>query len=415
MGEIRKDSFLILFGKCNSVLLRIVNKYKFYLIISLLLPLYLIIRAIRPLKLIRFGSLKSYRIGHFAGDIEMYMCERDHGIQLRNSLDLFFVDPKYDFYVSNNQLLKMWKRVLRINQLAYYLNWINERMPHPAKNLKISTASADKDIHKILEKSRIHLSFTLEEKSRAQEGLNEMGIGENQEVICLVNRDQEYLTKTFPKKDWSYHIFRNTDIQKCIQTTEWLIKEGYFVIRMGKNVKEIMNIHNSKYIEYSNQGFRTELLDIYLGSHCKFFITCGTGIDAIPLVFRIPVVYVNHTYMDRTLYLNSKSITIFKKYWLKNERRFMTFREIVELGFEKTQRGEELEKIGVELIENGSDEILDVTVEMHERLNGTWDSTKEDDDLQRRYWSVFENIDLNERFPTRIGAQFLRNNRELLD
>jgi hypothetical protein len=34
-----------------------------------------LIRLISPIKLIRFGVLNSYRIGHFAGNIEMYMCE----------------------------------------------------------------------------------------------------------------------------------------------------------------------------------------------------------------------------------------------------------------------------------------------------------------------------------------------------
>ena len=35
------------------------------------------IRLIRPWILVRFQALGSTRIGHFAGNVEMYLCERD--------------------------------------------------------------------------------------------------------------------------------------------------------------------------------------------------------------------------------------------------------------------------------------------------------------------------------------------------
>src|SRR5688500_193827 len=95
--------------------------YKKYIIYAvqvckffLFLPFYpclLIMSAVRPFCLIRVGYLFTSRIGHFAGNTELYCCELDAGINIPETrfIDLFFVREK----VSNKQLLKMWKRELK--------------------------------------------------------------------------------------------------------------------------------------------------------------------------------------------------------------------------------------------------------------------------------------------------------------
>ncbi len=388
------------------------HKMKEKIIMVLLLPLYVLIRIISPIVLIRFGSLKSHRIGHFIGNIEMYMCERDNGIQPRNSFDLFFIDSKYDFYVCNEHLLTMWKRVLHVNQVAYYLWRIDKKFTGGSThNIK----TADNDIKHIFEKSPIHLSFTSEEKLEAQSGLKKMGIGENDKFICLANRDQVYLNKNFPGKDWFYHTFRNSNIKNFIEATEWLIDIGYYVIRLGKDVEEIMNVSNSKYIEYSYRGFRTELLDIYLGAYCAFFISGNTGIDAISRAFRRPIVYVNFSLLIYAPGLSSNAIITFKKLWLKKERRFMTFREMVNSRAGMFSYAHEYDEHGIELIDNTSEEILGAVVEMYERLEGTWQTTVEDEELQCKFWDAFPKNKLQGKKRPRIGAKFLRDNHELLD
>ncbi len=40
--------------------------------------------------------------------------------------------------------------------------------------------------------------------------------------------------------------------------------------------------------------FRTDFMDIYLSAKCKFFITSGVGLMAIPMIFRRPLLCVNY-------------------------------------------------------------------------------------------------------------------------
>jgi hypothetical protein len=55
-----------------------------------------------------------------------------------------------------------------------------------------------------------------------------------------------------------------------------------------------------------------------------------------------------------------------------------------------------------------------MVVEMEERLNGSWQTSEEDEELQRRFWSFFDLNDQFEKRLLRVGACFLRENQEML-
>ena len=92
----------------------------------------------------------------------------------------------------------------------------------------------------------------------------------------------------------------------------------------------------------------------------------------------------------------------------------MTFREILDSGKRSFLKSEEYKQLGIKIVENTPEEIAAVAVEMDERLRGTWQTAEEDEELQRRFWSLFKPSELNRNFLPRIGAEFLRQNQELL-
>ena len=67
-----------------SVLLRKIRKlFREAMSVPLVLtaiPVVIVIRFLAPLLIIRFGKLRGDRIGHFAGNTELYLCERDMGM-----------------------------------------------------------------------------------------------------------------------------------------------------------------------------------------------------------------------------------------------------------------------------------------------------------------------------------------------
>ena len=92
----------------------------------------------------------------------------------------------------------------------------------------------------------------------------------------------------------------------------------------------------------------------------------------------------------------------------------MKVREMLESGAGRFDSYKQYEKNGIELISNTPQEIRDVVDEMEKRLNGTWQDNEDDDELQRRFWTYFKSSDLHGVIRSRIGAKFLRENKDLL-
>ena len=363
---------------------------------------------LRPFIIIRFGVLRGDRIGHFAGNTEIYLCERDAGKHLKNTYDIFYISNP----ICNYQLEKMWKRTIPISKYVEYLNRAN--LCIPGNKIHQIHSSSDRDIHDLLVKTSPHLKFTEEEERIGKNALKAMGVPDDMPFFCFIGRDPAYLEDYYPGKNMDYHDYRNMEIKNYVSAVKALIQRDYFGIRMGYKVQEPLHIENEKYVDYATK-YRTDFLDIYLCAKCRFFMNSMSGIDAVPAaVFRRPTVMVNYVPMAYVHGSRKNSLFIFKKLWLIQEHRFLTFPEIIQSGIGRFLKSEQYEKAGIELIENTPEEITAVALEMDERLKGIWQTTEEDEELQRRFWTLFKPNDLNSVFHTRIGKEFLRQNQNLL-
>jgi putative glycosyltransferase (TIGR04372 family) len=271
------------------------------------------------------------------------------------------------------------------------------------------------DVNNVLELVPPHLSFTPEELELGRISLDSLGVPSHSLFICFVGRDPTYLQVIHPDLNTSYHDYRNTEIDNYILAVEEMANRGYYAIRMGSTVKKSLASHNPKIIDYATNGQRTDFMDIYLGAKCHFFISCQTGIDAIPTIFRRPILYVNTAPLELALSWDKNNLIIPKMYWLDKEQRFMSFREILESGAGRFLETHQYIDMGITLIENTPEEILEVTIEMEERLKGTWVTTEEDEDLQRRFWSLYPPSEYHGKIYSRIGAAFIRKYQSLLE
>lgn len=388
--------------------------------VLMVLFIYMGVRLIRPFLFIRFGSLYAHKIGPLISRPGLYLCEKDNDIQPQNTLDIFHDGYTEDRLVCNHQLLNMYKRIFLSRKGVLLSNGIVKTFFDLAtrngfaEDHIIKTTNHSRDKFGLIEKSEIYLKFTDKEISQAESDIRKMGIPQGAPYVCMINRDQEYLKKMFPKKNWDYHSFRNCSIQIYMPAAEELTKKGYSVIRMGMVVGDLMDTDNPDIIEYAHRGFRTELLDIYLSAHCDFFISSGSGFDAIPWFFKRPEVYINMPQLEWLVSWSPRCLIIFRKYWLKKEKRIMTVREMIESGVGKFEHAEKHESMGIELIENTPEEIWDVVDEMDQRLKGTWATREEDEALQESFWSHLKSSDLHGVIYSRIGAKFLRENKEVL-
>lgn len=388
------------------------------------IPFVIVMRISRPFILVRLGVLDIGRIGGlFPAD--WYLAECYAGKYKKKYFDVFcFI--KSTGVVSNQQWLKMWKRVLRVVPFGKFfriVDKVNRRLPgfEPHIISMDDIAPTYKKKHKeeetlqcVLSCPKVSIAFTPEEEALGRELLCQLGIPEEKPFICFHARDSAYLNSIFPKRDWSYHDFRDSAIKNYVPAAEKLTQQGYCAVRMGAIVAEKLQCHNRWIIDYATNGKRTDFLDIYLGAKCKFFICSQSGINVIPEIFKRPVVYTNLPALGLISPYVYYGLIIPQKLYFLKEQRFLTFAEIINSEIGTFYSGEQFERLGIELIENTPEEIASVAIEMDGRIKGTWRVTAEDEALQQRFWDIYRPALL--KSPSlRIGMEFLRQNQGLLN
>ena len=421
--QIKKGGIFVVIKKLRSLIYSILQT-PIYLIS---IPAVIIIRLIRPWFLIRWDELPSSRIGHFVPETELYCCERDAGINTPSQryLDVFYLRK----YVSNKQVEKMWQRELTILprwllvplfMANRFLNIFVSGGNYHEINDNTKTRSSERDVNNLLEKFKPHMNFTHQEEIEGKKMLAKFGVPENAKFVCLIVRDSAYLDKNkkYTLRDWSYHSYRDGDIDKYVLAAEELARRGYYVFRMGAKVEKPIKSSNPKIIDYANLGMRSEFMDVYLGAKCSFCITTAVGFDAIPYIFRKPHVsiFMPLGYLWAS---SNKHLLITKHHIHKKYKKKLTLSEIFSFNVSLALDSKIYEINSVELKENTPEEIKDIVIEMDERLNGSWNETEEDRLLQKKFWSIFNNNikklnlekPLHGKIKSKFGAKFLRENK----
>jgi len=263
-----------------------------------------------------------------------------------------------------------------------------------------------------------HLNFTNAEISRGKLLLSKLGVPPNATWVCIHNRDVAYLDKITGTRV-AHHDYRNFSINSMIPAAEILSDRGYYIIRMGSIVSEIINNENSKIIDYANSPLRDDFFDIYLLANCTYFIGCDSGLSALPTIFRRRIGMINYTIYNNFFDKNYQPChVIFKHFWHKTLQRYLSISEIFDRGLHNAGQSQIYEAAGVEMVSNSEEEILDFSKEIDDREKGVWQLSLEDVKLHQRLYEIVKSKapkDFKYEIGMCIGTKFLRDNPYLLD
>lgn len=371
----------------------------------------LLMRVARPVLLVRIGRLTSQRIGHYIFDTELYLCQLDAEKPRQRRLDLFYNGR----IICNYQLKDMLDRTLRVSKLAVHVDRVSRWLPGASAHVvPIQVWSGfNQDMHALVGLSSPQLSFTLEEETRGRQAVCDLGIPEDTPFVCFHARDPSYLDATIPENKWNYHSYRDAQIQNLIPAMKALVDRGNCTVRMGAVVSEPLSTNDPGIIDYGAR-YRTEFLDIFLCARCRFFLGSHTGLFTVAASFRRPLALVNVIPVEMATTWGPQDLFIPKKMWSRDQGRFLTFREVFDSGVAGFHHSDLYAKSGIEPVENTPEEITALALEMDNRLDGTWESTQADEELQASFWSVFKTKNYHGPVVSRIGAEFLQQNQELL-
>ena len=351
-------------------------------------------------------------IGRFSNTITMLIAPLEPELR-RRKLETGQLGRTIVLYLSpdaNSQIRKMYDRVVKIYGSEHKIRrriiwWASLKFLYRRELL-------DDQSDPMWIEGRPVLAFTEEEENFGKQFLDSNGLKLNNFICYTVRSESYYLARIAEGQVVKPQTLRNPSESAYLKVANSLNQDGFEVLRMGKDLDQIpdKNLY-SNILDYSS-SHRTDFLDVYLLKYCKYLFCGNSGIVTLRWLWNLPSV-TGDSYL---IWRNQLCYDIFllQRVWIKRENRFATFTEMLSLhGYseEKHQPG-----LGVELIKNTAEEIKVACDEMNARIDGSWVTTEEDEDLQRQYQNLI--VKFSDK-PTwngrgRIGAKFLRDNQDLL-
>jgi len=382
---------------------------------GLIMPIVCIVRLIRPLVLIRFGPIRSDVIGHFVFDPEYYLSKRE--LNKVRTIDFFYFQSSPS---PNEQWALMIRRHLRVFPIVWYIDRLNQKIPGGQAHIVrlVPEGFGDRDFEGVLTHTEPRIKFTKAENKRGRRFLEELGFESNERFVCLIVRDSMYKEKyqKWGNRDWSYHNYRDCDIDTYEEAALALAEKGYWVFRMGKAVNKPFRVNHPRVLDYANAPYRSDFLDIWLMANCFFCVSTGTGLDNVAKVYNRPVVFTNFIPL-RYLHTEQFCLSVPKHLiWIQTKKP-LDFSEHWTHDYLQSQKYEDA---GIVVRDLTPAEIKEVVLEMVARLDGSWVDNVEDKNLQKLFWDQVKSHPDDKNLhgyihdEARVGAKFLRQNNYLI-
>jgi len=416
--QIREEGWEALSRKGRKVLITLIKNPIDVLAYTIFIPVVIIVRLIRPFKLIRFGYFDASAIGHYSFDVEYYLVEKKLGHHPKNIVDLFFYNTLSSDRKPANQFLNLLaKRNIYVNNFVKYFYYANDFIPMGEKHKYLPAFSrmGSRDIYGLFQQTCPQLKFSANENKQGQEFLKRIGLKYEDRFVCMIIRDSEHLKNQLDS--YAYHNYRDTDVDTYADAALALAEKGYFVFRMGKKVNKPFNVDDPRIVDYAISEYRSDFLDVWIMANCFFCISTGTGLDEIPRIFRRPAVYVNYLPLSQFVSYD-QALSIPKHLVCRQTNRWLTLTEHLSHPY---LRSKDYQDAGIRIEDNSAEEIKLAVEELESRLIGSWQTTEEDRELQDRFWQIFRDHPVFKKHhnvihpEARVGANFLRNNPQWLN
>ncbi|OAN45372.1 TIGR04372 family glycosyltransferase [Magnetospirillum moscoviense] len=186
--------------------------------------------------------------------------------------------------------------------------------------------------------------------------------------VCLHVRDDGFKRETADPLNKGLTNTNNADIATYRQAIEHITSLGGWVLRMGAPESAPIPFQVDRLVDYAKSPVRSQFMDVFLCGTCRFYIGTSSGLAHVPPCFGVKGVLTNWTPpYARPVYNN---LFLPKLMRWQGQDRPMTFAESWRKPHGQCFRPEVYNTLGMELVNNDSQDIADAVAEMIERLAG---------------------------------------------
>jgi len=374
----------------------------------------LILLLLFPIIRIKISELETRAIGHFSITVEIFLCEIKKGIY-KNELILWFTNDK----ISNRFLLKKWKEIIFISQsiflepLYHFIRFI--KLNHffishyrDWRNIKKGVIWQANDLYGVLKEIKPNIIFTDKEINKGRNFLKNFDVKFNNNYICFFARSSSYRNekKNHPK---------NSSIFPQLAGINNICKTGLMAFRVGSAAYD-EKIYSTKYIfDYANSNYQSDFLDIYLLFNCQFMVSTHSGIDAIPILNRKKIIYVNWWDLHLAKHTTNSFIPIVcpKKILDVKRNKLLSFKEAFKLKIYGLQSSEEIQRMGLKVIDNDELEISEAIFEMYNLI--ILKKKLKNNNLNLKFWDLYAKYYDYKPEGMQVSSFFLRKNYKIIN
>ena len=259
------------------------------------LVLLAVLKCCQPFVRFQLCVVGFHRYGHLALEPEIFLAEqemiKESGASSRRVINIWSLGPVAK--QSNRYLASKWKQ-----ELLVFPSWLISSLHSVGSFFPILKLSEPKlsvtGSMNGLDHTASHVSLKAEELEEGKKRLVEIGINPDKPYVCLIVRDGGHYKSKGEIESAGYE-FLNFDINNFSGVAEALIESGFQVIRMGSGSERPFTSKPDGVIDYALSKNRSEFLDVFIAATCEFAVSTQTGPDAVCMLFRRPVLYVDVT------------------------------------------------------------------------------------------------------------------------
>ena len=358
--------------------------YKLFLLILLIFysPFILIIILIRPFVKIRFFPLITNRIGHLAEDLNLILSKKKR----ENNFTIDIAYLKYDYICNNSFYDEFVKRKFLVlpkfviepfYKIFFILSSKHVFFENFLTHKRISKKSGWENFNE--NDVNFHLSNKLIEKGN--QFLEKKKINPSK-IVCINIWNANHLKDT----DWSHHSHRNGNFYNYLLAINYLIAEGYTVIKVGRSNNKI-NINNKNFIDCS-YNINEDYLDLFFINICKFYISNSTGLDHLAFAFNKPMLINTPTIND--YFTERKNIIyLLRPYFSKIEKKELNIDQIINKKLSFKLKSNFFKEQDVEIIDNSPEQILFACKDLLYLISKNFVVKGEKLEMSNKFWEKY--------------------------
>jgi putative glycosyltransferase (TIGR04372 family) len=342
------------------------------------------------------------RIGHLAMNTELFLRRHSRGMvegELFRITDHFSGEK-----IANEQLYKMIRRRAVVHEVTLQEYQALVAQGNTDCGMVYSGSNEFWEFNNI----EPQLSFTDAELEEGQQLLNLMGIHKNP-YVCIHDRSSHYLESKYPNSNFFYHNYRDCNIDNYLKAADWLTTKGIYVVRMGELVSTPLKTENPMVIDYATKH-RTDFGDAFLTGTCDFFLGSSAGLMMMATIMSRPVAAAN--------YVPFNNAPLLKEDVFIHKNLSIPFSLINEIGLDMLENKitlleEVLKKHNTSIEENTPEQILDLAIEMYERLTNTFTPNFNSEQLKTKLRSYWKPTALAYGYVCNISSKFVDEKKHL--